>query len=345
MRPLDGRTSSKIAAFGFVCAFLVVSIHVPQPFPSGPDLPAWWLCRLTAGTFGRLAVPFFFAAAGFFLARRFGEPGWWRRAVATRARSLLVPFFFWLLAWDALCALLAGAANLRDGLPAASGFPRGAALLAFAGLDPFDYPANIPLWFLRSLFLYAVASRVLLPALERVGPALPAALLVASAALRLADGDAAAVRFLDRFVSLQGLAFFLAGASLAMGRLRLPRPGLPAGLLGAAGWAGLFASQFLAARGVAWNGALHELSLAPALLAAWRLFPAVAWPKGVTSLAFPVYVLHVFAIRVLDVAVYGVSSCGGLVLKYAAVCVATAAAAAVSKTFLPRFHSFAFGGR
>ena len=51
------------------------------------------------------------------------------------------------------------------------------------------------------------------------------------------------------------------------------------------------------------------------------------------------------AIRALDVAMYGRLSCAALVGKYAAVCVMSVAAAAVFRALLPRFHSFAFGGR
>ena len=79
MQALDAGTSSKIAGFGFVCAFLVVMLHVPQPMPADSSTPAWWLFHLTAGTFGRLGVPFYFVVSGFFLARHFGEPSWWRR--------------------------------------------------------------------------------------------------------------------------------------------------------------------------------------------------------------------------------------------------------------------------
>ena len=66
MQALDAGTSSKIAGFGFVCAFLVVMLHVPQPMPADSSTPAWWLFHLTAGTFGRLGVPFYFAVSGFF---------------------------------------------------------------------------------------------------------------------------------------------------------------------------------------------------------------------------------------------------------------------------------------
>lgn len=345
MPALDAKTSSKIAGFGLVCAFLVIMLHVPQPIPVDPSTPAWWLFHLSAGTLGRLGVPFYFVASGFFLARHFGEPSWWRRETAKRVASLLVPFLLWLTLWNVAEGTLAVLANLRSGVAATAGFPSGTALLVRLGICPFDYPSDIPLWFVRSLFLYIAASGILLPMLRKVGLALPAALLAMSAALRFAGGDCAACRFLTRFVSLHGLFYFLMGASLSFGILRMPARNALFAFLGAAGAVGLFASQFLAAKSVAWWGVLHELSLPFALLAAWRAFPQVSWPRSITSLTFPIYVLHVFAIRALDIVLYGDLSCFGLVFKYVVASAATFGAAVASRTFLPRFHSFAFGGR
>ena len=345
MPSLDAKTSSKIAGFGLVCAFLVVMIHVPQPVPSDPATPAWWLVRLTAGTLGRLGVPFYFVASGFFLARHFGEPSWWRHEIAKRVRSLLVPFLIWLALWNAAEGTLAALSNLRSGAAVTANFPSDAALLVRLGIDPFDYPSNIPLWFVRSLFLYVAASGILLPLLKKVGLALPVALLVLSTALRLTGDDAAACRFLTRFVSVHGLFYFLAGASLSLGILRVPARNALFAFLGAVGVVGLFASQFLAARNVVWWGVLHELSLPFALLAVWRSFPSVSWPRSLTTLTFPIYVLHVFAIRALDIAMYGDVSCSGLVLKYVVVSAAALGLATTFRATLPRFYSFAFGGR
>ena len=344
MSALDRATSSKIAAFGFVCAFLVAAIHVPQPIPSDAATPVWWLYHMTAGTFGRLAVPFYFVVAGFFLARHFGEPSWWRREASKRLRSLLVPFILWLLMWNAVEGALALASNVRSGVAATEGFPSGWALLTRLGLNPLDYPSDIPLWFVRSLLLYAAASGVLLPAIRRFGVSLPVAVLAVSAVSRLPCCHSGAWLFLSRFVSVHGLFYFLVGASLAMGVVTSPHDRAVA-VLSVAGVVGLFLSQFLAARGVAGWGVLHELSLPLALFAAWRLFPSVSWPRAVTSLTFPIYILHVFAVRVLDVAMYGRLSCAALVVKYAAVCVMSIAAAAVFRVILPRFHAIAFGGR
>ena len=344
MSALDRATSSKIAAFGFVSAFLVAAIHVPQPIPTDTATPAWWLYHLTAGTFGRLAVPFYFVTAGFFLARHIGEGSWWRRETLKRLRSLLVPFVLWLLLWNATEGVLAVGSNLRSGVSLTKGFPSGLALLTCLGLNPFDYPSDIPLWFVRSLLLYAAASGVLLVAIRRFGVALLVVVLAISAAVRLPGCDSGAWLFLTRFVSMHGLFYFLVGAALAMGVVSPPR-GRVAATLSAAGVAGLFLSQFLAARGVAGWGVLHELSIPPALFAVWSRFPSVSLPRAVTSLTFPVYILHVFAVRVLDVAMYGKIGCAVLAAKYVAVCAMSVAAAAVFRALLPRLHAFAFGGR
>ena len=105
-------------------------------------------------------MPFYFVAAGYFLARHFGEHSWWRHETSKRLRSLLVPFILWLLMWNAVEGALALASNVRSGVAATEGFPSGWALLTCLGINPFDYPSDIPLWFVRSLLLYAVASGI-----------------------------------------------------------------------------------------------------------------------------------------------------------------------------------------
>ena len=345
MQSLDSSTSSRIAGFGLVCAFFVTMLHVPQPLPVDPSTSAWWLFRLTAGTFGRLSVPFYFVVSGFFLARHFGEASWWRNELSKRMSSLLVPLVLWLVLWNVLEGALAVLSNLRSGEALTAGFPTGLAFLTRLGINPFDYPSDIPLWFVRSLLLYVAASGVLLPMLKKTGLALPAAVLAVSTLLRLVGGDSYASRFLSRFVSLHGLFYFLVGASLSLGVLRMPARNMLTAFACAAGVFGIFVSPFLAARNVVWCGALQELSLPFALLGAWRVFPCVAWPRSLTSLTFPIYVLHVFVIRAVDVLVYGEMSCVGLVLKYFAVSLITLGVAAASRAFFPRFHSFAFGGR
>lgn len=77
MKKMDSDTSNKMANMGFLCAIFIVLLH------SG------------CGGITSVAVPYFFLAAGYFLAGHIGEEGWWRREVCKRVRSLLVPMWIW----------------------------------------------------------------------------------------------------------------------------------------------------------------------------------------------------------------------------------------------------------
>lgn len=337
-------TSRKIAAFGLVCAFFVTMVHSGQPAPRDPALPEWWFFRMTAGVAGRLAVPFYFAVAGFFLARRAGEPDWWRRALAKRWRSIAVPYLWWLLLWDAFAVLLAVQGNWRTGAGAWTGLPAGWDALAFAGLHPFQEPFSVSLWFLRSLLLFVLASPVLFALLRRAGAGALAALFALSVGCLAGILPAWADGLANRFVSVQGLSFFAAGAWLALSGARLPKGG-PAAAAGVAGFAGLAFSRWMLARGMAGAEAVHAFFLPAALLGAWRAMPRVRWPGRLTDCTFAVYLLHVFVLRLLLVAVYGKTGCAVLLFKYLAGFGLSLAAALALKRFFPRFSSFAFGGR
>ena len=74
---VDSDTSNKMANMGFLCAIFIVLLH------SG------------CGGITSVAVPYFFLAAGYFLAGHIGEVGWWKGEVCKRVRSLLVPMWIW----------------------------------------------------------------------------------------------------------------------------------------------------------------------------------------------------------------------------------------------------------
>lgn len=60
---LSPLTSGKLANLGFVCACLVVAIHVRVEAEAGNA--CWWFCGLLKDGVARMAVPFFFATAAF----------------------------------------------------------------------------------------------------------------------------------------------------------------------------------------------------------------------------------------------------------------------------------------
>lgn len=337
-------TSRKIAAFGFLGAFGVTMIHAAQPVPGDPAQAGWWFYRLTAGVFGRLAVPFYFAVAGFFLARRAEGAGWWKRETAKRWRTLAVPYFFWLAAWDVFAVGLTMLGNARSGAGAWARLPTGWDALAFLGLHPFREPFDIPLWFLRSLLLFVLVSPAVFALLRRFGAWFLAALFAASLAA-VADGAPEWARGLaTKFVSVQGLFCFSAGAWLSLGGGRLPK-GKAAGTAALLGIPGLVVSQWMDSRGLAGAQMVHAFFLPWALLAAWRAMPPVRWPRWLTGCTFAVYILHVFVIRLLDLGLYGRTDCGVLLFKYAAGFGTALGAAVLLHRFFPRFSSFAFGGR
>lgn len=90
-------------------------------------------------------VVFFYAVSGFFLMKHFkGDIGsWWMSAVLKRVRTLVVPYFIW-------CSLgVQGYDFLRQ-----------------YGLSSLGPVANPPLWYVKFLFLFCLASPLILVSIQ-----------------------------------------------------------------------------------------------------------------------------------------------------------------------------------
>jgi len=94
MQAIKPDTSRKLANMSFLCAILVVCIHIQRP--EGCD---FWLIKWLSGGVSQIAVPFFFMASGYFLLNHHEERGWWISALKKRVNTLLVPFFSLNLFW------------------------------------------------------------------------------------------------------------------------------------------------------------------------------------------------------------------------------------------------------
>ena len=72
---IEKELSEKMAAFSLFCAVLVVFIHIYFDVTSETGA-LWWVWICMAEGICRIAVPFFFVAAGFWLAGHMAERGW-----------------------------------------------------------------------------------------------------------------------------------------------------------------------------------------------------------------------------------------------------------------------------
>jgi len=135
------RSSLAITLASVVALALVVGLHVPS-------LPNHWLLHC--------GVPWFFFASGWWLVRPFrsSENGMavWRAEVSRRVKSLLVPYFIMNLAWFPILFAFnwvgwkyCGAHRVVDGSMDC--------VLRCLGLSCWQWPALVPTWFLRALFV------------------------------------------------------------------------------------------------------------------------------------------------------------------------------------------------
>lgn len=199
---IDQRLSNKFSWAAFLGSILVVFIHVGTPNDSKPTV-LWWTFQFVTEGVCRCAVPFFFMAAGFFLALHYGQEKWWRTALNSRLRTLLIPFVL----WNGITLLLTKTWSAAD-------------VFAGLGLNPLEYCALNPLWFMRSLMLFVICSVFTFPLLHAVKGkgifVLVACLVVALAGSGiLYASDAIWVIPLKITFSIEGYIYFMLGALFA----------------------------------------------------------------------------------------------------------------------------------
>lgn len=244
---------------------------------------------------------FFFFVSGFFLGKRVGGPGWYGCALKIRLFSLGVPYLIWNLLAAALDFGIVSFSGLRheNGVPEVC-LTFGSILSAF-GLNVYGrMPPNFPLWFVRDLMIWIVISFVL-GFLVRKGlwmKLFVGTMLVLNFALTLCESSCS---WLIELVSLSGGLYFVIGF-FASQRMFLWKTSLLQGvMLLSCGFAGfivkavfVFNNSEVLGRMIGW------IAIPFALLGLWRLMPLLPVPNWMLGLAFPIYVLHYFVIRLME---------------------------------------------
>jgi len=347
MSPISKEFSSKITNMSLWGAFLVVSIHCG--FSNSGSGVGWFLDRVFSSGYSQMAVPFFFLVSGYFLAAHVGETGWWGSEIKKRVKSVLIPFFTWSLLYQVLSIPFSLYADSRAGRPlGTSVYILHGDLLSVFGLKWDQWPASVTLWFLRSLFLFALVSPLVLWMLRKAARAWIAILFAGSIALTYAPDPVLGgwSGFCQRFININGLMYFSIGMFARITDVhyhsrRSALVGLVVGLL-------LLVS----------NGAMAHFSMplklplaclaTPCLMyATWHFMPAAPVPSWLKGTSFPIYLMHPlvlsfwgFVMRYVD----GDKTMANLT-SWPLAFAASIALANILKRASPVVHRFLFGSR
>lgn len=143
---LDRYVSNKITVLSFLGACFVVLIHSSYGLNSTDIHAQVYLTVFHDGIFG-FAVPFFFIVSGFMFMKRFdGTCQWWRREIARRIKSLLIPYLFWTILAIVVCKCWLTQEEIN--------------LLRDFGVVTIT-PYNGAMWYVKVLFCMCVASPVI----------------------------------------------------------------------------------------------------------------------------------------------------------------------------------------
>lgn len=310
---IDGALSAKMANMSFWAAMLVVLMHAvgKDHVAVGSCVETFVHCVRNVFTFS--AVPYFFLAAGFFLAGHFTENGWWRKELAKRVKTLLIPYLIWLAI---------GFVFVHDNL------------LVSLGLT-FAPPKPTHIWFLRALIILVAASPIVagVVRIRVVAMLCLSALLMASFCFEQ-----------NYFVPWLGIFSFVLGAFLRFNPVHLnERIFRPVVVML------LFAAVCLGVPGFPGERVILPLL---SLTSFWILMPCKRMPKQIASMAFPIYLLHPFIYFVLFKAetMLGFKNYSGRYLSVHLLFFLIALTGSIGmglmlKRSVPRIANLIFGGR
>lgn len=284
--------SAKIVNMSLLGALLVISIHCGL---SADDAGLCWLTyEVFPGGYSRIAVPFFFLVSGYFLAAHINEFGWWQRETLKRVKSVMLPFLMWALIYQVLFIPLSIYADVRAGRPFGTNisFLNGDALRVF-GLVWDQWPVSVPLWFLRSLFLFVIVSPMIVWLLRKMSKLLILVLFSCAIALQYAPDPELGgwSGFCQHVFSISGLMYFSFGMYARMEDIHYGsrRVAIAAAIIGI----GLLALNSVIPMIMPQLKISISTFAIPCLMyATWHFMPATSIPKWLKGVSFPIYLAH-----------------------------------------------------
>lgn len=283
--------SNKFRNMSILCAFLVTVIHCRPDFAEGSG--AWWLKQMLENGICMIAVPFFFAASGFFIAGHIHDYGWYGREVRKRIWSLAVPY----LVWSTLYLGFVLVKGLTAGHWYGDQYLAPRALAAFYGINIGDVTGLTPLWYVRGLLILVVVSPVLVKLLE-LGVYALGFLFVVYGVVCPGPNGGGTLHEVTRcgLIPMAGFFYFTLGMAIRDGRVTVNFEtrsykhfaSLCIGLALMAVQAYASVRHNSSAQYFGW------LSIPCALYGVFGIMSDRKWPSWLTVCSFPVFLIHKF---------------------------------------------------
>lgn len=248
-----------------------------------------------------MAVPYFFFAAGYFLAGKFSQLDKslveiWKVEVSERIGSLVIPFLIWMLIYYArnysLWHLKTSVFHVSAD-PGAWTLPIGVQVVRFLGLHPF---LDIGVfWFLRCLFALVVLSPLLLLASRywRISLSILTALFVAFLWVCGQSFNWNFYFFFDRYVTIRGMLWFFVGMVARQGGWALVRGRAFGWGLTVFGFCLLFVKDVLDLHCLgSYMNLIEALSVPFLMFGVLSILPIKKLPQYLVGNAFAIFLMH-----------------------------------------------------
>lgn len=335
---MDGQFLSRhVSNVSLVMAMFVVTVHICSLEEEANP----WIAFVHG--IARCPVPFFFVISGFFAGKHFEDSGWWRQAVMSRARTLLVPAiitvilaFLWSIPFIVVANFLAGR-PLAQSIPWVNGL----------------VPGIGPLWYVRCLFVLVVLTPVFKWVIGKLGWLWLVIAGIVYLFLEFSFVPNESVHPWLAFLvgdlgilSPSGLFYFSVGLWCKMYEIRIDRINakwsLPVGLilLGARGWSSCHVVADM-------EHVLTVVSIPFVFTGIWsvlRVLNELTFYKD----SFPLYLIHMSIAIPVGIIAKRLFSQGGFAsffFKWAVVVVLSLFMIKLIRKLLPRFAHMWFGGR
>lgn len=347
--------SNKIANMSFVCAVLIVIMHV-WPVCEGDAIISFvrkWVCQGVAD----IAVPVFFVISGFFLGLHLEDEHWYSRAVRKRVWTLVIPFYALNLLWF----------PIKYGVHyvAVRWFGAGAAdptmdftwmnFLLSTSILPWGWNVVLGTWYIKALFFLVLISPVFVwivkkGRLQALGLILVLLSLWTIQMQLLPEGESYFRKKMLFELCFRCPLFFVIG--LFLSRFESRCKNWPTSLIVVAGLVALICRINITGFPAGIRTIIRFVTICLVASATWKLMPSNKWPPALVGNSFALYVFHGAVMFILEACVKAVglsdvvckTPLGGF-CEVAVVLVLSLCIAEFIRCKMPAFSRIVFGGR